>query len=173
MSIEPEDPIRAFRRKAIAERRTAGQVCKCGESRPGALIAGSNPSPCAKCQRLRRGQSTFDAHHPAGEVNHPATVLIPVNDHRAILSDQQYDWPTKTWENPGGTPLLAGAASIRGYYDTNSYLTDQLLIRVAKILETLDEVLPRLLGSTWWVGTELEQYALKPRSKKCPTRPRR
>jgi len=71
----------------------------------------------------------------AGRANHPATVSIPVNDHQT-LTDSQYDWPTKTYENPEGSPLLAGAACIRGYYDTNSYLNEQLLLWVARLLET-------------------------------------
>jgi hypothetical protein len=173
MPKRPEDAIRAYRRKSVAERRTAGKSCKCGESRPGALVAGSTPTICARCSRKRRGESVFDAHHPAGRANHPLTIPIDVNGHRADLNDAQYDWPKKTWENRGGSPVLAGAACIRGYYDTNSYLTDQLLLWVAKLLEALDECLRERLGPKWWAGTKLEEFAPKRSSNKCSQPPHR
>jgi hypothetical protein len=102
----------------------------------------------------------LDEHHPAGRANHPAKVPILVNDHQT-LTDAQYDWPKKTWENREGSPLLAGAACIRGYYETNSYLNDQLLFWVAKLLEALDETLRELLGTDWWAGTKLEAFRPK------------
>jgi hypothetical protein len=157
----PNDPIQKYQRKAKAVRRIGDQSCKCGENRPEALIAGTVPIICAACERKRLGQSTLDAHHPAGKANHPATVTVPVNDHRAILSNSQYDWPPETWENPRGSPLLAGAASIRGFSETNTYLTNELLIWIARMLEALDECLKKRLGQNWWVGTKLEQFAPK------------
>jgi hypothetical protein len=173
MPKRPEDPMRTYRRKSVAERRMAGKSCKCGESRPEALVAGSAPTICARCSRKRRGESILDAHHPAGRSNHPLTIPVPVNDHRAVLSDAQYDWPTETWENRGGSPVLAGAACIRGYYDTNSYLTDQLLLWVARLLEALDESLRERLGPKWWVGTKLEAFAPRRSSAECSQRPHR
>jgi len=161
MPKRPEDPIRTYQRKSVAARRLAGQSCKCGESRPEALVAGSAPTICAACARKQRGQSPFDWHHPAASANNSAKIRIPVNDHRADLTDAQYDWPKETWENPRGSPLLAGAASIRGYCETNDYLTSELLLRIAKLLEALDESLRERLGPNWWVGTNLEQFAPK------------
>ena len=155
---KPRDPISDFQRRSQASRRLAGQSCACGETRAEALIAGSVPTICAACARKQSGQSALDDHHPAGKINHPATVAIPVNDHRAILSPAQYDWPKDTWENPRRSPLLAGAASIRGYYDTNLYLTDELLLRDARLLETLDKYLTERLGPQWWRGTPLEEF---------------
>jgi hypothetical protein len=164
MPKKPEDPIGKYRRKAVAMRWKAGRSCACGESRAEALITSSEPTICAACRRKQRGHTTLDNHHPAGCSNHPATVPIPVNDHQT-LTDAQYDWPRNTWENRKASPLLAGAACIRGYYDTNSYLNDQLLIWVAKLLEALDETLRERLGPDWWAGTKLEKFSPKPKLK--------
>src|ERR1700687_562786 len=119
MPKKPHDPIRRYQRKSIAGRRMAGRFCRCGESRPEALITGSRPTICSACRRKQLSQTTLDKHHPAGIANHAATVPVPVNDHHT-LTDAQYDWPKNTWENREGSPLLAGAACIRGYYETNS-----------------------------------------------------
>jgi hypothetical protein len=165
MPKRPEDPIRTCQRKSVAERRMAGKSCKCGESRPVALITGSKPTICSACRRKQLGYSTLDEHHPAGSANHVATVPIPVNDHQT-LTDAQYDWPKKTWENRKSSPLLAQAASVRGYYDTNTYLGDTFLLPNAAFLEELDEYLAERLGPRWWVGTPLEKFAPKPKPKR-------
>ncbi len=160
--LPPQDPIRTYQRKAVASRRVgSGRKCSCGETRPEALIAGSRPTICAACQRKKRGQSTLDAHHVAGESNSPVKIRVPVNDHRATLSPAQYDWPKKTRENPHRSPLLAAAASTRGYVDTTDYLRERLLLRNAEMLEILDTILTNRLGPKWWIGTELEQFAPK------------
>jgi hypothetical protein len=156
------DPIAAFQRESTSARRIGqGKKCKCGQDRPQALVSGSDPVACFSCAREASGQSPFDRHHPAGKANHPATIPVWVNDHRAILSDAQYDWPEETWRNPSGSPLLAGAASIRGYFETSEYLMDELLPRNATMLEKLDRVLTKLLGPNWWRGTEIEEFAPK------------
>jgi hypothetical protein len=156
------DPIATFQRESSAARRVGeNQKCKCGESRPLALVSGSNPIICASCQREELGQSPFDEHHPAGQANHPATVSVWVNDHRAALSASQYDWPEETWKNPTGSPILAGAACIRGYYETSEYLLDDLLLRNVTLFERLDRFLTKRLGPNWWRGTEIEEFAPK------------
>jgi hypothetical protein len=86
---------------------------------------------------------------------------VPVNDHRAYLSAAQYNWPKETRENPDGSPLLAGAACIRGSVDTIVYLIQNLLLWVAEMLEMLDAFLVKKLGSKWWANTELEQFKPK------------
>src|ERR1700733_11085488 len=122
------DPIAAFQRQSSSARRIGqDKKCKCGEHRPLALVSGSNPKTCASCEREKSGQSPFDRHHPAGSANHPATVPVWVNDHRATRSDAKYDGPVETWRNPAGSPILAGAASIRGYCETSDYLVGELL----------------------------------------------
>lgn len=133
----------------------------CGESRPEALIAGSNPMLCAECKRRTEGKKTSDAHHVAGEANTPVTVSLPTNDHRAELSVAQMDWPRRTLENPRGSPILAGAASERGFTDTTQYLLERLLYPNPEMLETLDAFLEEILGPEWWVGTPMEKYAPK------------
>src|SRR5271170_7444638 len=104
------DPIAAFQRQSSSARRLGlDKKCKCDEDRPQTLKPGSDPPTCESCDRKKRGRSPFDQHHPAGKANNPATVPVWVNDHRAVLSDAQYDWPEQTLRNPFGSPILAGA----------------------------------------------------------------
>jgi hypothetical protein len=150
------DPIAAFERENRAARRVGqGSRCKCGEQRPLALIPGSQPTICADCQREKLGHSLLDNHHPAGKANDPTTIPIPVNDHRAVLSPEQYEWPQETWDNPSGSPILAGAACRRGYCETACYLVSSLLIPQAEMLEALDPFLTKRLR------TEMERFAPK------------
>jgi hypothetical protein len=79
----------------------------------------------------------------------------------AILSVLQYDWPKTTLENPDSSPLLAAAGRNRGYTETNAYLVDVLLRQNTEVLELLDAYLVKRLGTKWWVGTELQQFAPK------------
>jgi hypothetical protein len=117
---------------------------------------------------VKLGRSTLDNHHPAGEANDPTTTPIPVNDHRADLSPLQYEWPQETWKNPRGSPILAGAACMRGYCETDSYLVSSLLIPKAEMLEALDAFLAKHLGPEWWVGTEMEPFAPKSKPRHKP-----
>ncbi len=152
-TIPKNDPIRTEARKARAQRRVGIGACcaSCAERRPEALTTGSKPIACAKCQRIRKGKTTVDRHHVAGKNNSPVTIEVPVNDHRAILSPAQQDWPRKTLENPDGDPVLAGAAIVRGFIDTAVYLLRELLLRVARMLEFLSGYMKENLGSQWWV----------------------
>jgi hypothetical protein len=160
------DPEAAAKRAAIAQRRGGeGARCACGEARPLALIPGSNPMTCAKCQRQRKGHTVMDNHHPFGETNDPKTIIpVPVNDHRADLNEAQRDWPQRTRENPDGSPLLAAAGTVRGFMDTIVYLIEKGLLWVAELLEKLDEWATTKLGSKYWVDTPLEAFAPKPDS---------
>jgi hypothetical protein len=156
------DPSGAHRRKVVAARRVGLNArCSCGEARPEALIAGSNPTICAACERAAKERTTMDDHHFAGAANNPATIPLPVNDHRAVLSVAQADWPKSTLTNTEGSPLLAGAACLRGFIDTIVYLIEKGLLWLADMLEKLDDVLMRKLGPKWWVNTEIEQFAPK------------
>lgn len=156
------DPIAAHQRGAVARRRVGENAqCACGESRPEALVSGSNLIICAACDRKKRGTTTLDRHHVAGKSNSPATIPIPVNDHRARLSTDQRDWSRQTLENPNGSPLLAAAASLRGYSDTSAYLVETFVLNNPEMLETLDVFLIEKLGPEWWIGTSMEQYARK------------
>lgn len=163
------DPIRDFARQATAARRVGeGNKCWCGEDRPEALMPGSNPTECYRCERIGSGKATEDLHHVAGIANHPATMPTPVNHHRARLSVDQYDWPKEILENPNGSPVLAGAACIRGVIDYLYYLIETYLAWVPEMLEGLDALLVTKLGTKWWHNTPLERFAPKPKGDATP-----
>ena len=165
MSQKPQierDPIRATKRRAIAQRRIGeGATCeKCSENRPLALVRTGKSVLCAECIRKKKGHKTMDKHHPAGKTNHPATVEIPVNDHRAVLSQAQHDWPKETLENPDRSPLLRAAACIRGFINMVHYMIDKFLAWIPEMLETLNQYLIDAFQSImWWLGTPLEKFA--------------
>lgn len=145
------DPIRVSTRRAIARRRVGqGRTCECGESRPEALITTSEPLICFECRRRKKGLSTQDGHHSAGRANCDKTTLVPVNDHRAILSTAQYEWPKRTLRNPERSPLLSIAAKARGTGDHLRYLSRDVLPGSPEFLEQLDQILTRRFGREWW-----------------------
>lgn len=154
------DPEAAWVRNAAAVRRVgAGAKCACGETRPHAFIQQRNPKICHACKRERDGKTFMDKHHVAGEANSPITIKVPVNDHRAELNTAQYDWPKATLENSTGSPLLARAACVRGFADTNAYLVEKLLLPHAEFCELLDSMLTEKLGPEWWRNTDLGKWA--------------
>lgn len=154
------DPIGAAKRRSVSKRRIgAGGICACGEDRPHALIPGTMPIVCLACKRVSEGRRLCDDHHVAGRANHDLTVPIPVNGHRAVLSEAQYEWPKTTLQNPHRSPLLAAAACIRGFIDTVRYLLEELLAWIPGYLEGLDALLVDRLGSRWWSDTELVERA--------------
>jgi hypothetical protein len=160
--LPQRDPGPASVRKANRKRCVGiGAQCACGETRPEALIANSNPTICAACDRKNKGKTIVDEHHPFGKANNPTTISVWVNDHRADLSPPQYGWPKRTLENPEGSPVLAGAAGIRGFVDTVVYLINRGILWIAEALEWLDAFLREKLGPKWWIGTWLEQFAPK------------
>jgi hypothetical protein len=162
LRLPKRDPEAAHARKQKAIRRVGPNTkCACGESRPEALIPGSKPTICAKCQRRKNGMSTTDDHHVAAEANSPETIPTPVNDHRADLSVAQHDWPERTLENPDGSPLLRIAGCIRGFMDYLIYLVKTFLHWIPEALETADALLTETLGAKWWISTPLEQFAPK------------
>src|SRR5215469_1630748 len=145
------DPIRSAARRSRSQRRIGkGRACDCGESRPAALIAGSDPLVCTECQRRQAGESTYDLHHVAGRANHTLTIPILVNDHRSVLTELQHEWPKQTWRNPNRSPLRAAAACTRGLIETISYLLDELIRWIPDFLELLDESLTHQFGPRWW-----------------------
>lgn len=163
--LPKRDPIAAYKREVTAARRLGvGAQCECGEARPEALIEGSNPIVCARCQRKKDGMTTDDEHHPAGAANNSMTIPVPVNDHRAELSVAQADWPKQTLENPDDSPLVVIAGCIRGYIDTTAYLGKNLLPH-AEMFEALNAFLTQKYGPKWWVGTELEHFQRRKQPK--------
>lgn len=103
----------------------------------------------------------MDRHHVAGKANSPVTISVPVNDHRARLNDDQYDWLFDTLENPDGSPLLMAAACIQGFIDVVLYLIEKLLTWIADLLCALDAHLKERLGPKWWLNTEIENAVPK------------
>lgn len=157
--LSPSNPRAAHRRQLIAVRRIGeGAKCKCGEARTRALIPSSDPVICAACDRKDRDKREADNHHIVGRANNEITIKIPVNDHRADLSTSQQDWPKKTLQNPDRSPLLSGAAHIRGFADIIVYLVEKLLLWIAGLLELLDTALEQRLGSKWWKRTNLRSF---------------
>jgi hypothetical protein len=155
----PARKVADYRRRAVATRRLGKQLrcSRCGEARPEALIPTSEPRICAACGRKSQGKIEIDFHHVAGRNNHRATVPVPVNDHRALLNVDQFDWPAETLRNPDRSPLLAIAASIRGFINFVEYCVDTFLRWIPSALETLAVDLDRKLGPGWWKGTEIEK----------------
>jgi hypothetical protein len=163
IELPPRDPRLAYRRKTIAARRIGeGKQCACGEDRPEALISGSEPLICAACDRIKKGRRKTDDHHIAGEANDATMIRVSVNDHWADLSVAQRDWPPKTLQNPDKSPLLAAAASIRGFVNTSMYLMQHFLLPAAALLELLDTIVGQKLGRKWWKHTKLESFEPKP-----------
>lgn len=153
--LPKRDPLGACQREAIAERRVGFDAqCACGESRPFALIANTEPRICAECECRNEGRTTKEKHHVAGKQNSPIRIMIPINDHRARLSEDQRDWPKDTLRNPDHSPLLTAAACIRGFIDTVIYLAEELLLWVAERLEAANEYLISRLGPRWWTNIE-------------------
>jgi hypothetical protein len=153
------DPIAAAKRKSVAARSVGvGNRCTvCGENRPSALIARSEPMICHECRRRGEAVSIYELHHVAGRANHDLKIPVPVNDHR-VLSEDQYDWPKATRENSDSSPLLAVAACIRGIYDTILYLLKKLLLWAAEFVELLDAFLVARLGRKWWCCDEFINF---------------
>jgi hypothetical protein len=115
---------------------------------------------CAKCQRLKKGCSIMDSHHPFGEANDPkTTIAVPVNDHRAVLNEAQNDWAKRILENLDGSPVLTAAGCILGVIDTVTYLVETGLRWIAEMLAKLDEWATAKFGPKYWVGTPLEAFA--------------
>lgn len=161
--LSQRDPISAYQRKSVAARRVGedARCTSCGESRPEALNAKSQPITCEECQRKKRGKTAMDNHHVAGKANSPITTSIPANDHQASLSVAQYDWPPATLENRDGCPLLRGSACIRGFVDTLIYYTEEFLLWVAEMLDELSKRLIEVWGNEWWLQTDLKRFAPK------------
>lgn len=162
IKLPPRDPEAVYVRKSIATRRKGvGARCACGEARPEALTREKSRVICQECKRKEKGMKTTDNHHPASKANSPTTVTIPANDHCAELNTAQYDWPTRTLENPDGSPLLKAAAWVRGFIDTILCMIKNGLHWVAEMLEKADAFLVEELGPKYWVGTPLEPFAPK------------
>lgn len=163
------DPIASGARRSAAQRRLGMDAhCSCGEIRPEALDRSGRAVICGSCRRDKEGRVTYDKHHISGKANSEVTILVPVNDHRAAISVDQYNWPKPTLENRDSSPLLSGAACIRGFIDIVKYLSEveavncfieQFLLWIAVMLEEIDDFLIDLRGRHWWIETRLQVFA--------------
>jgi len=160
------DPLAAWVRQARARRRVGVDArCGCGESREYRLIKGREPPTCFACDRIAQGREAFEVQHVFGQNNGPETLLVPINDHRAVLSVEQYAWPPKTLRNPNGSPLLRAAGYLRGLSETIRYLLDQCEW-IADFLERLDTMLEKRLGRFWWRRSAVSEFAVTPKKGK-------
>lgn len=165
--MRKRDRIGTWVRDARAQRAVGvGNVCAtCGEARPFALIRRRVPPRCFRCDRIACGSSLYDRNHPFGEQNSPIMILVPVNDHRAVLSVAQYRWPSETLENPLSDPFLAAAARFRGLYDNFEYmLADR--VKEAEHYEQLSAQMRRKYGDLWWCEQPRESKPRKPKAKR-------
>lgn len=152
------DLLRSWVRKERAQRALGGDAaCTCGERRAFALIRESNPTVCFRCDRVAHRRPPYEFNHIFGQNNSDATLPRPINDHRAVLSVAQYDWPRQVRENPEGSPVIAAAGMRLGARNEISYILEQDVS--GQFLLDLDAFLSDRLGPRWWIGTPLEKYA--------------
>ncbi len=145
------DSAGAWRRRTRAQRRAGvGAACAlCDERRPFALIYGRVPPCCYACDRVAHERPPYEDDHPFLRSNGELTIRVPVNDHRALLSVRQYEWPPETRENPDSDPFLASAARYRGLYNVIEYMLADCL-KEAERLEQLSARMRRKYGPQWW-----------------------
>jgi hypothetical protein len=160
MPRQSNDPIKTGTRKAKARRRNGvGAACtNCGESRPQALVTRSRPKLCYQCYEQIRGRKPTEPHHWAGHANSTVTVRVPSNDHRAMLSEAQREWPPTTLRNVDGSPLLALAAWLRGAADFIEDLIVRSFRRCADFVEEVEAWLREKHGDQWWIGSPFEGW---------------
>jgi len=142
--MNQRDPIRSHVRKTIAARRVGKDArCSCGETRPEALITGSKPVICAACQRRKQGLTVIDLHHVAGRKNSAIVAPVNINDHRAVLSAAQFDWPKLDAKNRSARELIEASQSLWGVINYIEYLLTRLLRPRAEQLESLAQEVNR------------------------------
>lgn len=144
------DPIGAWLRDTRAQRRVGRKACPCGEARPYAIISWRSRPICFRCERLAQGREPYEDDHPFGRHSGGLTIRIPINDHRAILSVAQYQWPPETLQNPEGDPFLASAARYRGLFNIISYILADC-VKEAERFERLSAAMRERYGPRWWL----------------------
>ena len=102
---------------------------------------------CAECRLTVQGLSAFQAHHPMGRANHPATVRLPANVHERF-SEMQHDWNTHTLRNPDHDPGHMLAAVFHALGDGFAIASD-LCRQCAGWVEARAEELRARYGPAW------------------------
>jgi hypothetical protein len=162
------DQVASWLRTTRAQRRAGvDAVCaSCGDERRAyALIHGRVPPCCFACDRIAHGRVPFEDDHSFGLRNSELTIRVPVNDHRAVLSVAQYQWPPETLQNPDGDPFLASAARFRGLYNNFEYMLADCL-KEAERLEQLSARMRRKYGAQWWSEKAPTSMPVKKRSRR-------
>lgn len=146
-----QNPIRSDARMARRTREVGpGSKCAlCDERDPRALVARASRVLCYECLATEQGRPRTEKHHFPNRYNSLFIVVILGNAHR-ILNDYQMDWPTKTYRNPHGSPLLRASAAIRGWLDVLRLIIDRGVEWIPAFLEDLDAWLEERLGPEWW-----------------------
>lgn len=140
--------------RRLGTRKPSCNVC---EEREPAALTGTDPNiVCYECLALKKGKSTVEQHHMAGQHNDSFTVPIPANEHR-ILSDMQRDWPNGTLRNPDCSPLRQAAATIRGWLDILRLMIERVLGWIPAYLEQLDDILTGKLGNQYWLDMNIQR----------------
>jgi hypothetical protein len=156
------DPIGAWLRETRASRRVGRRAaCRCGETRPFALISGRSPPTCFRCERLAHDREPYENNEVYGKRNSTLAIRYPINDHRAVFSVKQYGWPPGALDNPNGSPLLEGVARHHGAYDNIEHMLDENREFSAKLAQ-LDEQLTIVYGPQW--PAKLEEAAARKRA---------
>jgi len=103
---------------------------------------------CYECLAFVRGRSPVEEHHPLGRSNHPSTVSVPGNPHRA-LSNRMQDRGSDLLRGDPADPLLSIARLLQTIMDAAEWALDHLgdLIHV---LLRLRQRLIKDYGSQWW-----------------------
>lgn len=146
-----QNPIGNDARMARRSRRvgTDAKCAECGEGDPRALVRRPVRVLCYECLAAERGRSRTEKHHFPSRYNSLFIVMVPGNDHR-ILNDDQRDWPTNTFRNPHGSPLLKASAAMRGWLDILRVVMERGVGWIPTFLEDLDAWLEERLGPQWW-----------------------
>lgn len=167
--MRKHDPIGGWLRSSRSQRRVGpGAVCaSCGkESRPYALIFGREPPCCYRCDRIVQGRPPYEDNHVFGKRNSDLTIRYPINDHRAIFSVKQYQWPPGALDNPNSSPLLEGVARMHGAYENIEHMLAEN-VAYAAILSQLDEQLTIIYGPRWLAKLEAAAARRRAAVAKC------
>lgn len=125
--------------------QTRNPACPCGERNPAALTGIFPNIICYECLAKKEGRSTIEQNHVAGRHNNPIKTPLPGNPHRIITREQETDWPTETFRNPGKNTFLQDAAMIRG-----TLLLNKLLKGIPERIEWLNKHMQEKEGEDWW-----------------------
>jgi hypothetical protein len=169
--MRERDPIGAWLRDTRASRRVGRRAaCACGEARPFALISGRLPPICFRCERLAHGREPYEDNHVFGKANSGLKIRYPINDHRAIFSVKQYQWPPGALDNRNGSILREAIARMHGAYDNIEHMLAENVVYAAKLAQ-LEEQLTIIYGLQWPAKLEAAAGQAKQKATKAVRKP--